>query len=474
MKGTTWLRTRIATMAVAAIAALPAATMAADAMTLREAMTEALRGNDLLKAEQGRLAAAEGAVDAARSFLLPNVSVEERFLRTDNPAYNFSMKINQGEFTAADLQGAPGSFNNPEPINDFQTSLTVSQPLYAPRASIGVDMARGEAVAVGLDIARKREETAHAALKAWLGSKAAEAYGEAAAQAEEDTEEHVRLAKVAEDAGVGLASDRLRATVALSEAKRMRLAVQNNIEIARRGLGLALGREAVVTPTTNDLLVEVPELDVLLGKVSTRADLRAMGERVENAKRSVALARAERLPEVGLFGSLQANDPDLPLGTSGTSYSAGVAVTWRLSSGWHSAAAERQATAELKRAESLRAGMEKAARFRVQEAWLRWGEAREGLKIADETLGVAEEGQRLVRIRYENGLSTMVALLDTQAALNRARAERTRSAVDLAAAVAELHFSSGLLLELIEKAEGTPTAMAAPAGTCAARRSDRG
>jgi outer membrane protein TolC len=100
----------------------------------------------------------------------------------------------------------------------------------------------------------------------------------------------------------------------------------------------------------------------------------------------------------------------------------------------------------------------------VQESWLRRGEARASLKIADEALGVAEEGQRLVRLRYENSLATMVALLDSQAALNRARSERTRSAADLATAVAELHFSSGLLLELIEKAEGAPTAMATPAG----------
>jgi outer membrane protein TolC len=429
---------------------------AADTLTLREAMTEALQGNDLLKAEQGRNAAAAAAVDAARSFLLPNISAEERFLRTDNPAYDFSLKISQGTFTAADLQGAPGSFNDPAPISDFQTSLTVSQPLYAPRASLGVDLARGEAAAAGWDLARKREETAHAALKAWLGAKAAEAYGEAAAKAEEDAAEHVRLARVAEEAGVGLASDRLRATVALSEARRMRLSVDNNVEIARRGLGLSLGRETAVVPGANDLTVEAPPLASLLEKVAGRADLRAMDERVENARRSVSLARAERLPEVGVFGSLQANDPDQPLGASGTSYSAGVAFTWRLSSGWHAAAAERQAAAEAQRTEALRAGMGKEARFRVQEAWLRWGETRESLKIADEALGVAEEGQRLVRIRYENGLATMVALLDAQAALNRARSEKARTAADLATAVAELHFASGLLLELIEKAHDAP------------------
>ncbi|HEY5998208.1 MAG TPA: TolC family protein [bacterium] len=439
----------LAAALAAALGVAPGRAAAGEELTLRESIAEALRGNDLLKAEQGRQAAAAGAVDAARSFLLPGVSIEERFLRTDNPAYDFSTKINQGRFAAADLQGAPGSFNGPAAISDFQTSLTVAQPLYAPRATLGIALARGEATAVGFDVARTREETAHAALQAWLGAKAAEAYGEAAAKAEEDAAEHVRLATVAEDAGVGLASDRLRASVALSEARRARLTVQNNVEIARRGLGLALGREDAVIPGANDLTVEVPELATLLERVAARADLRAMDERVGNARRAVRLAKAERLPEVGLFGSLQANDPDLPLGTSGTSYSAGVAVTWKLSAGWHSAAAERQAAGELARAESQRAGMAKEARFRVQEAWLRLDEARQSLRIAEEALASAGEGQRLVRVRYENGLATMVALLDAQAALNRARSERTRTTVDLATAVAQLHFASGLLLEKI-------------------------
>jgi outer membrane protein len=419
---------------------------ATDTLTLREAMAEALRGNDLLKAEGGRRASAEAAVDAARSFLLPAVSLEERFLRTNNPAYDFSMKVNQGAFTGADLQGAPGSFNNPDPISDFQTTLTVTQPLYARRATLGVQLAQAEASAVGLDQTRRREDVAHAALQAWLASKAAAAYDEAAAQAEEDAAEHLRLAKVAEDAGVGLASDRLRATVALSEAKRMRLAVRNNLEIARRGLGLALGRETAVIPAGDDVGAALPDLEVLLGSVERRADLQAMNKRVENAGRSIELAKAERLPEVGLFGSLQANDPDHPLGASGTSYSAGIGVTWKLS-GWHSAATQRQAAADLQRAESLRSGMEKEARFRIHEAWLRWGEAQESLKIAAESQDVAEEGVRLVRVRYENGLATMVALLDAQAALNRARSDKARAAADLATALGELKFLSGLLLE---------------------------
>ena len=155
-------------------------------MTLAEATAEALAKSDLLRAEDARVAGAAAAVEAARGNLLPTLTFEERYLATDNPAYDFSMKINQGNFTTADLQGAPETFNNPDPIRDFQTSLTLTQPIYSRRALLGVDMARAEAGAVNLDRERRREEVAHQVLQAWLGAQAAEAYRETAMRAEED------------------------------------------------------------------------------------------------------------------------------------------------------------------------------------------------------------------------------------------------------------------------------------------------
>lgn len=435
----------------AALCAAPgpflAAARADDAVTLREAIAEALERSDVLRAETMKIAAAEGAAGVARSNLLPKVVLEERYLRTDNPAYDFSLKINQGGFTTGDLQGAPDSFNDPAAIGDYQTSLTLTQPLYSRRAGLGLELARGEVAAVTLDRVRRREDVAHQVLQAWLGSVAAAAYLETAARAEEDAAEHLRLAAVGEAAGVGLASDRLRAQVALAEARTMRITVGNNLEIARRALGLAMGREEAVTPSGADLLEGVPDLEALLGRSDGRADLRAMARRVENAGRAVDLARAERLPEVGLFGSLQANDPDLPFGTEGTSYSVGIGITWPLFAGFRTVAAERQAAAQRTQAESYLAAMTKEARFRVRESWLRWQEAREGLQISAEAAVAAEEGVRLVRTRYENGLATMVALLDAQAALNRARSDAARARADLAAALGELRYRSGALLD---------------------------
>ena len=432
-------------LAAALVAAKPA--LGQQRLTLAEALAEALAASDLLHAEDARVAAAAGAVDAARGNRWPTVTIEERFLATDNPAYDFSTKINQGNFTASDLQGAPDTFNNPDPISDFQTSLTVTQPLYSRRISIGVEMAEAEAGAVNLDRDRRRDEVAHRVQLAWHGARAAEAYLDTAIRAEQDAAEHLRLAGVAEAAGTGLASDRLRAEVALAEASRMRLTVENDLEIARRGLGLAVGRDEKLAPAETAVPADEADLEALLAGVGGRADLLALEARAANARRAAKLEGAGRLPEVGLTGSLQANDPDYPFGTSGTSYMVGVGVTWRIFDGQRSKASEAQAEAGARQAESYLAASVKEARFRIREAWLRWKEAQAGIAIAERALASADEGVRLVRVRYENGLAPMVALLDAQSALNRARSDSVRARAGEASALTELQFRAGVLLE---------------------------
>jgi outer membrane protein TolC len=432
-------------LAGAAVAVEPA--LAQQRLTLPEAIAEALATSDLLRAEDARVAAAAGAVEAARGSRWPTVTLEERFLATDNPAYDFSTKINQGNFTMSDLQGAPETFNNPDPISDFQTSLTVTQPLYSRRIGLGVEMAQAESGAVNLDRDRRRDEVVHRVQLAWLGAQAAEAYLETAIRAEQDAVEHLRLAGVAEAAGTGLASDRLRAEVALAEASRMRLTVENDLEIARRGLGLAVGRDEELAPAETAIPAAEMDLETLLAGAGGRADLLALEARAANARRAAKLEGAARLPEVGLTGALQANDPDYPFGTSGTSYMVGVGVTWRVFDGNRSKASEARAEAGARQAESYLAASVKEARFRIREAWLRLKEAQAGITIAERALASADEGVRLVRVRYENGLAPMVALLDAQSALNRARSDAVRARAGEASALTELKFRAGVLLK---------------------------
>src|SRR5512146_2181603 len=98
-------------------------------LTLPQAIEIALERSPLLKAGRHEVEAAGAGVDRARAGFLPKVDVSEGFARSDNPVFAFSSKLNQGRFTASDF--AIATLNHPDPINNFRTAITLSQPLFA-------------------------------------------------------------------------------------------------------------------------------------------------------------------------------------------------------------------------------------------------------------------------------------------------------------------------------------------------------
>ncbi len=104
-------------------------------LSLKEALEYSMEGNPAIRAAEKGLLAQKEEIGIARGLLLPKVQFEERFMRTDNPTYVFMAKLNQRRFTAQDFD-IP-SLNNPSAVNDFQTALSLEQPLFAPKATIG-------------------------------------------------------------------------------------------------------------------------------------------------------------------------------------------------------------------------------------------------------------------------------------------------------------------------------------------------
>jgi outer membrane protein TolC len=75
---------------------------------------------------------------------------------------------------------------------------------------------------------------------------------------------------------------------------------------------------------------------------------------------------------------------------------------------------------------------------------------------------------RLVRVRYENGLAPMVALIDAQSALDRARSEAARADAGVAAALGELRFRAGVLRTGDAGSSRLPASGALPQATASA------
>jgi outer membrane protein TolC len=426
---------------------VPPLTSRADDMRqvgLQEAFQLALTRNPTLLAMENSVDAAREKVGAARSYLLPRLTFEERYTRTDNPTYAFSSKLNQSRFESADF--AVDNLNDPDDINDFMTSISLTQAVYSREASLGVKMARTQTEALGLDYQRGREKVLLDVMEAFIGGETAQGYLTVAEKGLEDARAHLEIARSRVDTGLGLESDLLRAEVSVKESEERLISAQKNTSLANRSLGLILGQTGPVKAVGGSLPVPALEPVTYYEETSnTRSDLLAMAKRVHNAKLNIDKSAAGFSPTVGLGGSYQVNSHEAPLDEEGSSYQVSAFFRWDIYSGGLKGHSDSSARYKLQEAEAYYDGLKKEILYRINEAYLNVLEATRGLELANSRLSLADETARLIKKRYENSLATVVELLDAQTALDSARADLVAKTNSHLISMARLHFQSGLM-----------------------------
>ena len=429
------------------VASSPDMAAADQVVSWRGAIQLALEGNDALKAAGHSVEAQKQEIGVARSNLLPRLNFEERFLRTNNPAYVFMSKINQARFTPQDLATAPDSFNHPSPLTDFQTFLAVEQPIFARKAQVGLTMSKKEYQAKREELMRKKEEVVFKVVQGYLLVHTAKALVTTAEQAVLDSREHLRIAELRSEAELGLHSDVLRASTAVKESEQKVVSARKKLNVARRALGLVLGKTESL-----DIEDEIPnpvpqDVDYYTNASLARNDLKSLQIRYENAKNNIRLAEADYFPLLGVGSSLQWNDHSVPFGSDGDSWQVMAFLRWNLFDGARREYERSKAKSQLAQARETLGGLEKTVAYQVYEAHQGVEEAGENAELARAALVSAEEGARLVKVRYENSLSPLVDLLDAQLSLNQARTGIVAAENEYRIAVANLGFQSGTLLQ---------------------------
>ena len=425
-------------------ASSPAYAYGERSLSLKEALSLAEKGNPEILASSESVLAAKEDIGIARSFLLPKITFEERFMRTNNPTYAFMAKLNQARFEQSDFEIS--SLNHPPAINDFQTGLSFEQPLFAPKAYIAVDMAKKESAAKGEDFARKREDVAFRVVKTYLGVQTARAFVAVAEKAVGDAKEHERIAETRYNSGLGLYSDMLRASVAVASAEERLVSATKGLKVAKRAFGLTLGLTESMDAADERPDLAPRDLDYYYEAALFRSDLKSLQERYRNAENSLRMENAGYLPVFGIGGSYQLNSHRNPFGDEGDSWQMSAFLRWELFDGVKREHERQKAKHTIAETAAYVDGMKKQISFMVYDAYLGVEEAKKGLDLAQAAVKSAEESRRLVKNRYENSLSTIVDLLDVQTSLDGARATVVDREGAYLTAVANLGFQSGTIM----------------------------
>jgi outer membrane protein len=414
-------------------------------LTLTEAIRKALEDNYELRAEKNALFAQKAGIGIARSAFLPKLTFEERATRTNNPPLSFMMKLNQQRFSQNDF--IVDALNNPSPVNDFQTAVFLEQQIFFMKSIVGLSMAKNEYAAKSGDYQRKKEETVFKVVQAYLRTHTAREYIVVARKGVEDAQEHLRIAEARYRNSLGLYSDSLRARTTLAEAEQILVSSEKEYSTAKRWFGLMIGSSEPLGIVEEATPLTVKDLNYYREASLTRKDFAALKIRHENARKNIKAAEAGYFPYIGVNSSYQTNDHRKLFGSEGESWQVSAFLRWELFDGanreFQRSKAQYQAAEVKEHVNSLR----NMISFKVHEAYLSVEEAKKNVELAQAALKTAEEGQKLVKSRFENSLSPIVDLLDVQLNLNHVRANAVARENAYKLAVINLGYESGTIMK---------------------------
>jgi outer membrane protein len=420
-----------------------------ESLTLSQAIKIAVDQNPEIKAARFQVEMIKSEVIQARSGFFPQIYFTETFNRTTNPMWATGAKMLQGDLTQSDFD--LDKLNDPNEINNFNSALSVSWPVYdGGQTTIGYKQAQQNKAATSLMLKRTAQEVITRTAKAYVGLLLAQENLAVIVQTLETARANLKMVQSRFENGFVVKSDFLRANVRIAELEQQWLEAESQVEVARAMLNAAMG---MATDKPLQLVTSLKQCEETKGSVeqwitialSNRPDLESMRYQEDIAKKEIDRSRAGHFPDLELVGTYEINSEDFS--DTENNYAIGAVINLNLFSGHRISAKTKAARSSLFRIQEFRKGMELNVGVQTRESFLKAQSAWKRIQVAKAAVAQAEEGLRIVRNRYNNGLLTIVALLDAEVACQQARTSHFKAIHDYKVAGIQLALAAGTIDE---------------------------
>ncbi|MFH0731274.1 MAG: TolC family protein [Pseudomonadota bacterium] len=410
------------------------------------ALSLALSQHPRLKVFQNRRDMAVERVTQARSGFLPRIAFSERYSRTNTPMWAFGTKLNQETITQLDFD--PDRLNHPDAIDNFLGTLSLQWSIYdSGRTWYGSQQAVEVAAVANLDLQRTRQQVIAATAIAYDGVLLALSHLQVIDQAISLAEASLRLVTQRFEAGFVVKSDLLRAQVRLMDLKQKRYTADSRVAVAGAALNAAMGEpmERRYRPTDELGMASVPSRSMAewIGMaLLQRPELQQLTKQETIAAKEIDKQQAAHLPSFGLFGNYDINSEGLDCDAG--SYTVGAMMEVALFSGFRDVSRTREARAAVKAVRASRSDLVAGIEVETRQAFYETASAGERIGVAETAVSLAEENRRIVSDRYQNGLLTIVELMDAETALQEARNNRCQALYDYRVSYVRLQLAAGV------------------------------
>ena len=435
---------RPATFLLVAVLGLAAHAAAQTPLTLTEAISRArTRNPDASSAAAAQREAAQ-RITQARAGYWPRVDVSESWQRGNQPVFVFSSLLAQRQFTSADF--ALGALNRPDALNNFRSAVTIEQSLFdgatkanVAAAGIGHDMATARRTMVDHDLAAS---VTGAFGRVLVAAAAQQSAGAAAASALADRE----LAGNRRDAGLVTDADVLQIDVYVSRTREQQIRAASDERIARVQLnqlmGAPLGEIFILDRSLTATAIATTAIESLEAEaLKNRPEVTLAALQEQLAGSMQAAARAAFLPQVAAHGGWELNGG--AWNTRASSWAVGAVARINVFSGFADKARLAEAREQATRRALEREKAETAVRLDVHIAVARLDAARASEAVGRAAVAQARENHRIIRDRYEAGLTDVASLVRAADGVVQAETQQTAAQVAVLTETAALERTLG-------------------------------
>jgi len=421
---------------------------AQNSLSLREAVQLALRENKAIAATDAAARASTARIDEARSGRLPKLNYSESYVRSDNPVFVFSSLLTQHQFGAENFNIGP--LNRPDSINNFQSLLSIDQPLYdagqTRNAIRSADLSRQMTVE---EQRRTQMQVISGVIRAYYGAVLAAESLNTAGQAVRSAEADLKRAESVRAAGMSTDVDVLSIRVHLAAVDEQRIQRVADLDVAQSALNDALGLPLDTRHTLTSALnpLDLPEMELASlerNASSTRPEVRATHLEADLAKTQADSARSALLPQVGFHGAFEADRQQF-INKGGANWLASIGLRWNLFNGNGDKAKIEESRHWMERAHADEQRVDSAVRLEVRRAWADLRAAQQRIEVAKAAVAEADESLRITQNRYEAGMSNVTDLLRNETAVLESRTRYLAAVHDQRIAATMLELAAGRL-----------------------------
>jgi outer membrane protein TolC len=389
--------------------------------------------------------ALKGRIREVRADALPEVNILANVNRWRDPSL----------LNASGLDKFPVELRDalvPSPVNIFDYSLSVKQPLYtAGKVGTALRLASIEAEGAVAEIDRAEQNLAIATVKAFYGLMWAERYLKLVEEIQEERKRQAEMARTRFNNGVATEVDVLRSEVAVANGEPEIVRARNAIRQARAQLNFYLVRPIDFPTRAAGEFEEKAwpqwDLEALSSEAFRhRPELARLRIAERSSGAQLELARAESKMRMDFNGSygIMSRLPENLADPKYARWMVGVSFTLPVFDGFRRSGMVFQATANQRAARLAREKTEQDVRLGLQQELDELTAARETVAAARETVKQADRVLAMTQNNYKYGAATTLDVLAAQVAVTVSRTNLLRGLHDYSVARATLQWTMGL------------------------------